>query len=132
MTTFVDTVGLHAILNAADSAHSRAGAEWERMLRDDEELISTSYVVLETIALVQARLGIEAVRVLATDILPLLRIEWVDANLHGDALAALLTAGRRHLSLVDCVSFETMRRLQIRRAFTFDDHFAEQGFQVIP
>jgi predicted nucleic acid-binding protein len=33
---------------------------------------------------------------------------------------------------VDCVSFEVMRRLGIRRAFTLDEHFREQGFEVVP
>jgi predicted nucleic acid-binding protein len=43
-------------------------------------------------------------------------------------MAALLTAGRRELSLVDCVSFACMRRLGITRALHFDRHFKEQGF----
>jgi len=41
-----------------------------------------------------------------------------------------LTAARRQLSLVDCISFEVMRRRGIKTAFTFDDHFAEQGFET--
>jgi predicted nucleic acid-binding protein len=43
-------------------------------------------------------------------------------------LSALLAAGRRHLSLVDCVSFVIMRRLGIRAYLGLDAHFAEQGF----
>jgi len=42
--------------------------------------------------------------------------------------AGLLTAGRRELSLVDCVSFACMRRQGLTRAFHFDRHFREQGF----
>lgn len=44
----------------------------------------------------------------------------------------VLTANRRQLSLVDCSAFETMRRLDIETVFTFDEHFREQGFNVIP
>lgn len=29
-------------------------------------------------------------------------------------------------------SFEIMRRLRLRRAFAFDRHFAEQGFELVP
>jgi uncharacterized protein len=43
----------------------------------------------------------------------------------------VLAAARRNLSLVDCVSFELMRRLGIRRVFCFDPHFAEQGFELV-
>jgi predicted nucleic acid-binding protein len=38
-------------------------------------------------------------------------------------------SARRHLTLVDCASFESMRRLTVRRAFAFDRHFEEQGFE---
>jgi hypothetical protein len=38
------------------------------------------------------------------------------------ATAALLTADRKRLSLVDCVNFEVMRR-RVSRAFTFDPDF---------
>jgi predicted nucleic acid-binding protein len=43
-----------------------------------------------------------------------------------------LTSARRRLSLVDCTSFEVMRRLGITSAFAIDRHFVEQGFEVLP
>jgi predicted nucleic acid-binding protein len=48
------------------------------------------------------------------------------------AINTVLTANRRNLNLVDCSSFETMRRLGIKTIFTIDEHSKEQGFQVIP
>ena len=39
---------------------------------------------------------------------------------------------RRQLSLVDCASFDIMRRLGLRDVFAFDPHFAEQGFRCLP
>jgi predicted nucleic acid-binding protein len=47
------------------------------------------------------------------------------------AISALLAAGRRKLSLVDCTSFEIMRSLGIKTVFAFDSHFVEQGFKII-
>ena len=52
----------------------------------------------------------------------------VDRDLHQDGIAAVLTANRRQLSLVDCISFEVCRQRSIDRIFTFDPHFWEQGF----
>jgi predicted nucleic acid-binding protein len=46
------------------------------------------------------------------------------------ALVSLLAAGRKKLSLVDCVSFGIMREAGIRKAFAFDRHFTEQGFET--
>jgi predicted nucleic acid-binding protein len=50
----------------------------------------------------------------------------------GAGLAAMLTANRKELSLVDCVSFEVMRRRDVTRAFALDTDFASQGFLVTP
>lgn len=48
------------------------------------------------------------------------------------SLSALLVAGRRRLSLVDCASFDGMRRLGLNTAFTLDPHFGDQGFTCLP
>jgi predicted nucleic acid-binding protein len=47
-------------------------------------------------------------------------------------MGIMLAAVRKKLSLVDCVSFETMRVLKVTTAFTFDRHFKEQGFICLP
>jgi predicted nucleic acid-binding protein len=128
----VDTSALLAVLNADDAHHAEAQEVWQTLLSSDASLLCTNYVLLETFALVQHRLGIEALSIFQGDVVPVLRTEWVDAAVHATAVAALLTARRRKLSLVDCVSFEIGRRLGVEAAFTFDRHFAEQGFQCLP
>lgn len=62
----------------------------------------------------------------------MLTIEWVDEAQHQTIVQTVLTTNRRQLSLVDCASFETMRRLGIETVFTSDSHFREWGFDVIP
>ena len=132
MTTFVDTSALLAVLDADDQNHLSARQIWERLVTDEEDLVCTNYILVETFALAQSRFGLEAVRTLQGDIVPVLRIEWMDAQSHGNSVAALLTAARRQLSLVDCASFDAMHHLGITTAFTFDHHFAEQGFGPVP
>jgi predicted nucleic acid-binding protein len=73
-----------------------------------------------------------AVRRLVDDLVPLLDVAWIDADLHAEAREALLAAGRRNVSLVDWTSFLVMRRHGVRRAFTFDADFAAEGFEVVP
>jgi predicted nucleic acid-binding protein len=130
MRVFVDTSALLAVLDADDASHPRADASWRGLLASEHSLTTTSYVLVETFALAQHRLGLEAARTLHQDVLPALDVVWVGADIHAAAATALLTAGRRRLSLVDCVSFEVMRRGGIRQAFAFDRHFAEQGFEA--
>lgn len=131
MSVFVDTSALLAVLDGADQDHAAAAASLRGLLDAEEELFTSNYVMVETFALVQSRLGLGAVRLLQQDVVPLLRIAWLSEETHGAAVTALLTAARRRLSLVDCASFETMRRLGLKRAFAFDRHFAEQGFELV-
>lgn len=131
MTVFVDTSALYAVLDRDDDNH-RAAAKTFPDLLDRESLLTHSYALVETVALVQRRLGVEAVRALEDDILPALDVWWVDESLHRAATAALLASGARDVSLVDWASFELMRRLGVREAFAFDDDFQEQGFSLLP
>jgi predicted nucleic acid-binding protein len=132
MSVYVDTSALLAVLDADDQQHARAAAAWRTLIETEEELVVTNYVLVETFALVQGRLGLKAVRTLQQDIVPMLQVAWVTEEGHGAAVTALLTAARRRLSLVDCASFDTMRRSGLTRAFAFDRHFGEQGFEQIP
>jgi predicted nucleic acid-binding protein len=132
MSTFVDTSALLAVLAADDAHHARAARVWNDLIGRAEDLVTTSFVLVETCALAQERLGLGATQLLNDDVVPVLRVTWVDEGLHRTAMAALLTAHRRDLSLVDCVSFEVMRRLGTERAFAFDRHFRQQGFGLLP
>ena len=132
MTIFVDTSALIALLDASEARHAACAREWKRLLASDAALVTSSYVIVETCAVAQRRLGMAAVRSLTTDFMPLLAIDWVDETVHGAGHAALLTANRKELSLVDCVSFEIMRRRDVATALALDSDFASQGFSVVP
>ena len=130
MSVFCDSSALLAVIAASDENHAPAAGTWQRMLDADERLVTTNYVVLELCSVAQRRLGISALQLLTTAILPAIRIQWVDEAAHSAAVAAVLAANRRELSIVDCVSFSTMRELGITHAFAFDPHFVEQGFEA--
>jgi uncharacterized protein len=129
---FVDTSALYAVLDGNDGRHADAVATWAELLRAAHELLTTNYVLLEIVALAQTRMGMEAVSTLSSDLLPMIRTIWVDDATHRSAVHAHLVSARRKLSLVDCVSFETMRRASLKDAFCLDPHFAEQGFRTLP
>lgn len=131
MNIFVDTSALYALLDRDDDYHPRAKKAWNDLLDQGGALLTSNYIVVESTALVQSRLGIEAVKALHENILPLFAVELINAEIHRISVAALLTASKRKLSLVDCSSFEIMRSLNIGVVFTFDPHFREQGFTCI-
>ena len=132
MTVFIDTSAVFALADVEETRNEDAVAVWGSLVGASAALVTTSYVVLEICALLQRRLGLRAVRVFDAKIYPQLHVEWSDAECHESAMRILLATGRQKLSLVDCVSFVVMRRLGISKVFCFDDHFREQGFDVIP
>lgn len=129
---FVDTSAFLAVLDAAEANHPAAKDLWRQLVSQEASLVCTNYILVETLALAQRRLGVEAVRAFQEDILPVVTVDWVDSDAHAEGVGALLIAGRRDLSLVDCVSFNAMRRLGLDVAFAFDRHYPEQGFSTIP
>jgi predicted nucleic acid-binding protein len=128
---FVDTSAIYALLVAEDLQHARARAILAALHREDTSLVSTSFVVHESAALLKARIGISAVRTMHRDVLPVLDVEWVGATGFERAMLSLLSASRRDVSLADWASFDTMRQRGIDRAFAFDPHFTEQGFTLV-
>ena len=132
MRIFIDTSAFYALLDRDDQNHPRARNAWKAALDSKAHLTTSNYVLAETFALLQTRLGLGAVRGFQQEVVPILQVEFITPELHRLGMAALLSAARRGLSLVDCVSFEVMRNLEITASFVFDSHFREQGFLIVP
>lgn len=132
MTIFTDTSAILALLDRSERRHQQAAAVWKEILLSGEDPVTSNYILVESMALIQNRLGLPAVRVFAGSLLPVIEVLWVNESVHQAATAALLMEGRRKLSLVDCVSFHLMRHCGIETAFCFDKHFREQGFRTLP
>ncbi len=130
MAVLIDTSAIYGLMDRRDPTHAMARHTMERLRDDGESLITHSYVLSETSALIQRRLGMEALRDVIDAVWPTLRIIWIDRDLHDRAITSVLAIGRRSVSLVDCASFVVMRDNGIRRAFAFDRDFAAQGFEL--
>lgn len=131
MSVFIDTSAFYALLNAADRQHLEAARIWAGLLDSGTDLETHNYVVLETVALVQRRMGDKALPPLFDSLFGVVRIVWVDEDIHRRAVGAMRAIAKSDLSLVDCVSFEVMRLRANDAAFTFDRHFAERGFATL-
>ncbi|MCY3821586.1 MAG: PIN domain-containing protein [Gammaproteobacteria bacterium] len=132
MSLFVDTSAILAIVDADQPRHRDVVEAFDLAIDTGDPLFTSNYVLVETFALAQRRLGLPASRDLAVSFVPLLNTLWVDESIHETALSALLASGRRSLSLVDCTSFEIMRRHGLTQVIALDRDFRQQGFQVTP
>jgi predicted nucleic acid-binding protein len=127
---FADTSALFAALVRNDVNHREASDALSDLISSDAELITSSYVLLETMALLHARVGLQATLSFDEVVKPLLRVRWVDESLHQRSVHRLALRGGRGVSLVDCSSFVIMEDLDIIQALTYDRHFPEEGFDV--
>jgi uncharacterized protein len=125
--TFLDTSAVLALFVPADVSHQEAKQIFENLRSRTAALLTTSYVLLETYALLGRRLGLAAVRTFREDFVPLLDVVWVDSDLHDRGLDLLLERAVRDLSLVDTVSFLVIKERGIESAFAFDGHFDDEG-----
>ena len=101
------------------------------LIFSDSARFGKSNGLYELSALLQRRLGMEAVSDLEAIFVPIVTTVWVDAELHRLGITLLLAANRRQLSLVDCVSFAVCQQGNVRSVFAFDAHFVAQGFEVL-
>lgn len=100
MTTFGDTSAFYALLDADHQNHVQARSVWPLLLEHAGRLFCSNYVVVETIALVQHRLGQEAVRAFVEELLPVVQVEWVQ---HADHVAALLLPLQQLITLLSAL-----------------------------
>ena len=128
---FVDTGGWYAVSDRKDCDHEAARQFLET---NHLPLITTDYIVDETVTLLQSRLGHSyAVRFLdsvqASRLVRLVYLSQIDIE-----AAVVLFRNRpdKGWSLTDCSSFVLMQKFQLQIAFAFDGHFRQAGFQTRP
>jgi uncharacterized protein len=127
--TFVDTSAIYAWADTADPNHAAAVRRLQALLGSGEDLLTHNYVLVESLALLQSRLGLAAAIKLARDSEAFV-IEWVDDDLHARGVRELERSKKRNVSLVDHISFLVMERRHVATAFAFAPDFTAAGFRL--
>ncbi|NCO39100.1 MAG: VapC toxin family PIN domain ribonuclease [Armatimonadetes bacterium CG_4_10_14_3_um_filter_66_18] len=129
---FVDTAGWGCYYDVRHPRHEDAKLLYRLAVADNRRIVTTNYVVAETVALFTSPLRvrrpavIEFVRRLKASS----QIEIVHIDPQQDAQAWELLQKRpdKEWSLVDCASFVVMEARGISEALTTDHNFEQAGF----
>ena len=128
----VDTSAFYALLSAGDLFHTRARDAYEQLLDRESEFWTTSYALVETVALLHRRLGFELVSAFGVwQREARLQVLWVDSRIHAEAWDGFAADLGRGLSFVDCTMAVASREMSAP-VFTFDAGFATQGIPIEP
>lgn len=128
---FIDTSFIIALINERDQYHNQALSLADQY--DTQLLVVTDSVLLEVANALSRRYKFEAIQVIE-DLLTSEDVEVVrlTPELFDRAFQLYKTRQDKAWGLVDCISFIAMQDRGISIAFTFDQHFAQAGFQILP
>ena len=131
---FVDTDGWMACADRSDPAHLACTAARDETLEAGRMLITTDFVVGETLTLIRFRLGLAAANAWweQNDRSARLRWERVENDRFERARHLFFHYRDKDLSFTDCTSVAIMRELKLTTVITTDRHFRQVGFDVLP
>ncbi len=130
---FADSAFFYALVDRRDRAHRAAVETLHSLTRRQRPVISTDYVIAESLTLAKSRAGsLAALRLVERlDSSALIRMDWIGPARFAEAKIFFRKHADHGYSFTDCTSFVVMRELKITDALTTDRHFAEAGFRVL-
>ena len=131
---FVDTAGWMAMADAKDPVHRASITFRDQALEHNSVLVTSNYIVDETLTLLRMRLGIDAAEQWWGQVAesPRCRMEWITPEQCQKALHLFFRWRDQQFSFTDCTSFVLMRELKIESVLTSDHHFVIAGFHKFP
>ncbi len=123
-----------ACADSADPAHRRASQARDAALESGSILVTTDYVIDETLTLIRVRLTLAAAEAWWTQLdgSSRLRWEWIDVARAEKAREVFFRHRDKSYSFTDCTSFVVMKELKLKQVLTTDRHFRQMGFEVLP
>lgn len=118
----------------SDTLHADAIRTRDDWLRQGGILITSDYVIDETLTLIRTRLGIDAAEKWWGQMSesPRLKVERIHPERAEKARGWFFRWRDKTFSFTDCTSFVVMRELRLKKALTGDKHFIEAGFEILP
>lgn len=131
---FVDTGGWMMLADASDPQHRAAIKARDGWLSKGGVLVTSNYVMDETLTLLRMRLGLDVAELWWEMVSSSSRVtwEWIGPDRAEAARAWFFRWRDKEFSFTDCTSFVVMKERKLKGVLTGDKHFSQAGFQVLP
>jgi uncharacterized protein len=134
-SVFIDTGAFFAVKIKTDKNHETALKFFNFVLENKPfSFVTSDFIIFETVTLFKSKINIlDAIKIgkffrESENI----RIVKITDELISNAWDIFDKYDDKEFSFVDCSSFAFMKKHNIKKAFTFDNHFKQFGFEIIP
>jgi predicted nucleic acid-binding protein len=131
---FIDSAYLIALEDKSDQFYSKALNHWKLITKNSHLLVTTAYILDEVATFFNKR-GFHSKAVSIGEYLiqsSYIKFIHIDEHLFHQSWIYFKKHIDKSYSLTDCISFLTMKNLDIQTALTFDKHFIQAGFNILP
>ena len=134
MKLFVDTSAWVAYADPDDRWHPAAQEAVNASVGGRVTFVTTDYVLDETITLLLYHAGRSQAVAFGDNVLKSRQVKLVrvDQGIWEEAWQLFKRYDDKEWVFTDCTSFVVMRQIGLQRAFAFDRHFTQAGFQCWP
>ena len=130
-TLFMDSSAFFAW---ADQASPQGAAIKALLLKHKPHLITTNFIIAETLSLITKRIGKHAGLRFGESVATsqLIRVIHIDAKTQQEGWQLYKQYQDKDFDLIDAISFVICKRLNIQEVLTLDHHFAQMTFKTLP
>ncbi len=132
MNLFVDTSAWLALYDSDDGHHKNAVKKSVDIRKRKIDLVTSDYILDESITIIRHTVSHKAAvafgeSIMNSGIVKIVRV--TDETFFG-SWEMFRQYDDKRFSFTDCTSFILMKMMGTRRAFTFDRHFRQAGFEI--
>jgi len=134
---FVDSSAWIALASVNDQYHTQARAFFLKELQSSRRLLTTNFVLNETLTLLRYRFGLPIAEKFWATIQQAhssgqLELYYIQEDIWEESLNIFFRYRDQDFSITDCTSFALLKRRGIEAVFAFDHHFLVMGYIVEP
>lgn len=130
---FLDSSFFKALTDNHDEFHPMTKPTIDAIEKGIYKPVTTNYILDETLTLIRIKCGLEKALEFGNFLREnRLKLRVIRVHATDDAAAwEWFVKDWSQLSFTDCVSFAVMKRLEVTRVATFDQHFKRAGFIIV-